>query len=178
MKMQVITCVIGVLLLWGGSACSDPGNSPVLGKTSILRLDLGIAGGAVSGMDVTLANGLRSPGFSASPDGPANGMQHDALVPFFGDAEAASDKADSDGIGFPAGIEWSNLLGRKQGWEFAIDLGFVHHIPPEVEMTAAGRVVLNGPSEEALIRGEKYLGGQLGDFDYYPVLSFGLRYRF
>jgi len=178
MKKLFIAWVIGTLLLWSGDAHSDPGDSPVLGRTSILRLGFGFPGGVASGMAVTMASNFSIYDSSAWLVKRGSGIQQDRFVTLSGDGARTSDQIGSNGTDFPLRVGWLNSLGKNQGWEFAIHLGVVHQIPPEVEMTAAGRIVLNRPSAETLRGSEKQLEEQLGNFDYYPVLSFGLRYRF
>jgi hypothetical protein len=105
-------------------------------------------------------------------------MSSQAFATAFGHGDrGALHTYSADGIS-PGSIGWGSFLDKEQKWELAVDLGVVLQIPPEVEMSAAGRIVLNAPFEEALLYGEKQLGEQLDDFNYYPALFFGLRYRF
>ena len=175
MKKPIVAFVIGALFLWFGSAHADPAESTVLGGTSIFSVDF--SGNVPFGKDVTGANDF-SIYHSVGLGGRRYRIQEDGFVTPTVDGGRTSDPIGSHGFGFPCPVGWLNSPGKNQGWKFAIHLGLVHHIPPEVEMTAAGRILLNGLYEETLVGTEKQLAEQLGNFDYYPILSFGLRYHF
>jgi len=178
MRRCVVIVAIGTLLCWSGFAYPDPGGPHLLDKANVLNMKLGLVGGIVSRIDVSMAGNAMRYDFS-----PWNGQQGKnntltSLGCISDDRDRPISQIDSRGLAFPAGIGWGNPLGEEQKWEFALDMGVVLQIPPEVAMTAAGRLVLNAPFEGALIHGEKQLGAQWDDFGYTPVVTFGFRYRF
>jgi hypothetical protein len=180
MKSRVTICMIGMLLLWSGLGYGDPGGPAILGKTNMLDMTWGLMGSRVSRINVTMAGNTLSYDFSPWRGGQDNDayLRMDSLDPMSGDGDRGFPQFRFAGLASPRGIRWGNPLGKRQKWAFAIEMGVAMEIPPEMGMTAAGRLVLNAPFEDLLIRGEKQLGEQLDDFGYFPVVTFCLRYRF
>ena len=180
MRKRVVTVVIGILLCWWSTAYSAPGDAHMFHNPTVLDIKLGLreGGGVVPWINVNMAGNTLHYDFY-----PWNGQQgNNDLLKGLGcmpdDGDRAIFQNDFRGLASPAGIVWDNPFGKEQKWEFVLDMGVVLQIPPEVAMTAAGRVVLNAPFEAGLIHGEKQFARQWDNFGYSPAVTFGFRYRF
>lgn len=85
-----------------------------------------------------------------------------------------------------AGLGWGNAVAAGRGWGFSFDLGVIFQGEAEVTLTPvlpAGSPINTTPgAREALQilldREEQDIEGDAADYDLYPVVSFGVSYRF
>ncbi|MCK5851218.1 MAG: hypothetical protein KAH23_09910, partial [Kiritimatiellae bacterium] len=76
------------------------------------------------------------------------------------------------------GIGFGNAIDREGRWSFAMDLGVMFQGSPEVDITAH---VLGGDQaalDAALEEEEKEIEDDISGLNIYPVLSFGVSFRF
>jgi hypothetical protein len=86
------------------------------------------------------------------------------------------------------GIGWGNALGRRGALSFAADLGVAFHGAPLTNLSAQGTVTNLSTGQEVdagdqsflqdLLREEENLRRDLERYQYFPVVSVGLLYRF
>jgi hypothetical protein len=82
------------------------------------------------------------------------------------------------------GIGWGNTTRADRRLYYTVDLGVAFHGSPEVELDVGGALAEvvreHGASElnAFLAREERRLEDDLKDLDVFPVVSFGLSYRF
>lgn len=77
------------------------------------------------------------------------------------------------------GIGWGNAVDRDGRWTFSADLGVLFQGDAEAKLTATGTALVNDPEFQAKLAAEEAeLNQSLDDFELYPVLSFGIGYRF
>ena len=76
------------------------------------------------------------------------------------------------------GAGW--LWGRANGGlAWSLDLGLLFQDSPNIELTSTGGTLSNQPQLQAAIAEEEaQLEADLNQFELYPVVSFGLNYRF
>ncbi|MFQ5680546.1 MAG: hypothetical protein ACE5GG_00605 [Candidatus Omnitrophota bacterium] len=77
-----------------------------------------------------------------------------------------------------AGIGWGNPFGREGRWTFVLDLGVMFQGAPNVSLSADGSLSGNAAFQADLAREEENLEDEIGNFEFYPVASFGITYRF
>ena len=71
----------------------------------------------------------------------------------------------------------SSVLGHKQ-WTFSVDLGILYQGEPDVELSASGPVTADATLAANLEKEEQELKDELSNLPFYPVVSFGIAYRF
>ena len=71
------------------------------------------------------------------------------------------------------GVGWGNAAKGK-GLSFGADLGILFQGSPDVKLTATGSVV----TAASLAQEEQDAEGSMSDYDRYPVIAFGLTYKF
>lgn len=76
-----------------------------------------------------------------------------------------------------AGIGYGNAVGQAGNWSFSFDLGVIFQ-SYEVDFSASGPANLIPGFKEDLALEEKDLEEDLDHFNIYPVLMFGVGYRF
>jgi hypothetical protein len=77
------------------------------------------------------------------------------------------------------GIGWGNALGREQKWTVYLDLGVVYQGSPKVNLASTGGSLSSDPTFQAnLVREEQNLEDDLEEFKFYPVIAFGIAYKF
>lgn len=76
------------------------------------------------------------------------------------------------------GIGWGNAVGKDQRWGFVCDLGVVFQGSPDAALVASGPIASDPTFQEDLAREEENLEDDLDFFKYYPVISFGISYKF
>lgn len=81
------------------------------------------------------------------------------------------------------GIGWGDAVDQKGHVTFGLDIGVLYQGSPEASLSAQGTiggqdVNDNAQFREDLRREEEQLNNDLEDFEYYPVISVGLNYRF
>ena len=94
-------------------------------------------------------------------------------------------RVEWDSVAPYAGLGFGNPLGGDGGWSFGLDLGVIFQGEPQVTLTPvfAPGSPLDNPVGRALLRTqldaeERNLEEEFADFDLYPVLAFGVSYRF
>ena len=82
------------------------------------------------------------------------------------------------------GIGWGNTTRGQRRLYYSFDLGVAFHGSPDVDLDVQG-IIADVAREEAsqelrtfLANEEEKLEDELEDFDIFPVVSFGLSYRF
>ncbi len=86
-------------------------------------------------------------------------------------------KLDFDAIAPYLGVGWGNALAANKGWGFNVDLGIMYQGSGNVTLTPTGSgASLVDPNDVALE--EERFEGDIKDFKYYPVFSFGVSYKF
>ena len=86
-------------------------------------------------------------------------------------------------VGFPKiapylGFGFGNALQRPQALSFVLDFGVLFSGIPEVDISASGWNALLPSFQADLAREEQKLEEDLRPFRYYPVIAFGLTFRF
>jgi len=76
------------------------------------------------------------------------------------------------------GIGWGNAVGEDKRWRFVIDLGVVFQGSPRVSLTADGLLAADPAFQADLARERKELAEGLDAFRFYPVVAFGISYKF
>lgn len=94
-------------------------------------------------------------------------------------------KVEWDSVAPYAGLGFGNPFGGDGGWSFGLDLGVIFQGEPQVTLTPvfSPGSPLDTPVGRALLRTqldeeERNLEEEFSDFDLYPVVSFGVSYRF
>lgn len=76
------------------------------------------------------------------------------------------------------GVGWGNAVAKDKGFGFNVDLGVLFQGSPEVTLAATGTAASSGSFQSDLRREEQELEDDLDSFKTYPVVSFGVSYRF
>jgi len=76
------------------------------------------------------------------------------------------------------GVGWGNAVGEDKKFGIVFDLGIVFQGSPDVNLSASGLIALDPTFQRDLAEEEKNLEEEYEDFKYYPVISFGVTYRF
>ncbi len=76
------------------------------------------------------------------------------------------------------GLGWGNAVNDKHRWNFAFDLGVVFQGKPEIDLTATGQLAANPDFMIELERERREIEDSIDAYKYYPVISFGVSYRF
>lgn len=76
------------------------------------------------------------------------------------------------------GVGFGNALKRAQTFSFVFDFGLAWHGFPDVDMSASGWSALLPGFQADLVKEERELEEDLQPLRYYPVIAFGLTYRF
>ena len=87
-------------------------------------------------------------------------------------------KLDFDDVAPYVGVGWGNPFGRKGNLSFNFDLGFMFQGSPKVSVSTNGTLSSNAAFLADLEREKNDLEGDLDDFDIYPVIAFGITYKF
>jgi hypothetical protein len=118
--------------------------------------------------------GLMSNGNELSGSSTSSGLTiGDTIYPDIGlDA-----KLDFDATAPYLGVGWGNALATDRGWGFNVDLGIMYQGSGNVTLTPTGaNASLVDPNDVSLE--EQRFEGDIKDYKYYPVFSFGVSYRF
>jgi hypothetical protein len=77
------------------------------------------------------------------------------------------------------GLGYGNAAGKNGRWHFSFDLGVMFQGEPTVNIEAeASNPILQALLDNDLREEEQDIEEDLSDFKYYPVLSFGISFRF
>lgn len=76
------------------------------------------------------------------------------------------------------GIGWGNPFGKDGDWSIAFDLGIMYQGSPDVSLSANGTLANNAAFKDDIQREINNLEGDIDDYDYYPVISIAVTYRF
>jgi hypothetical protein len=86
-------------------------------------------------------------------------------------------KLDFDNTAPYLGVGWGNALSADRGWGFNVDLGIMYQGSGNVSLMPTGvNAGLVDPADIALE--EQRFEDDIKNYKYYPVLSFGVSYRF
>ena len=94
------------------------------------------------------------------------------------DVGTLSGKIDFNSLAPYAGIGWGNALGEDKRWGLAFDLGVVFQGSPDADLTATGPLAANAAFLAELAKEEQQLQDEVDDYEYYPVVSIGVTYKF
>jgi signal peptidase I len=101
----------------------------------------------------------------------------------FNDVEYTVTRADAE-VSFESfcpylGIGYGNAVGRDGNWHFAFDFGVFYHGTPQVDLTATASDPRLQPLLDADVEAERQdVEDDLEPFVVYPVISFGVSYKF
>lgn len=85
---------------------------------------------------------------------------------------------DVDDVAPYIGIGWGNAVSKDKRWSFVFDLGVIYQGSPEVTLSANGTLA-NDPTFSAELEKERReLEDDLDSYKYYPVIAFGVSYKF
>jgi hypothetical protein len=91
------------------------------------------------------------------------------------DIGTLSGSADVDGIAPYIGIGWGDPMDRSKRWGFYCDFGVAFTDSPDVALSATGAAA--GLAED-LAKERDEIENDLEPFEFYPVLSLGIFFRF
>ena len=77
-----------------------------------------------------------------------------------------------------AGIGWGNAAAQDKHFGFNFDIGVIFQGSPSVRLSSNGTLANDATFQSELRQEEQDLQADLKDFKYYPVISFGISYRF
>ncbi|MCR4337996.1 MAG: hypothetical protein NUV91_09360 [Candidatus Omnitrophica bacterium] len=76
------------------------------------------------------------------------------------------------------GLGWGTPFGKTSNWSVMFDLGVMFQGSPDVDLGATGTLAGNAAFEADLQREEDDFEDDLAIFQFYPVVSIGIAYRF
>ena len=76
------------------------------------------------------------------------------------------------------GIGWGNPVSKNSNWTFFCDIGVVFMGSPNVDIKASGAIASNEIFMTNLEQERKELEDDLASYEYYPVVTLGLSYKF
>jgi hypothetical protein len=77
------------------------------------------------------------------------------------------------------GIGWGNALAKDKGWGFSADLGVLFQGAPRTSMTSSGCTLPDCSQLQSDITAEnRKLNDEVDSFKAYPVIRFGVSYKF
>jgi len=85
---------------------------------------------------------------------------------------------DFDTLAPYVGFGWGNAIGKNTGWSFACDFGVVYQGEPNIELKADGIMASNPIFIQNLERERQDLEKEVKDYKYYPLITFGITYKF
>ena len=77
-----------------------------------------------------------------------------------------------------AGIGYGGAFSDNSNWSFFCDLGVLYQGSPNLSYTADGALSGNPIFEASLEKERKELEDDMSKYEYYPVLSLGVTYKF
>jgi hypothetical protein len=87
-------------------------------------------------------------------------------------------KADFNKIAPYLGIGWSNAAKKDKRWGFFLDIGAMFQGSPKVDLTSDGPLSSDPAFRANLDREKEELKEKFDKFKLYPVVSFGVMFRF
>ncbi len=75
------------------------------------------------------------------------------------------------------GIGYRNAVGKSKRWNFVMDLGAMYQGSSDVTVSATGAAG-NAALQSDIEAERRQLESDLDDFSFYPVISFGVSYKF
>lgn len=94
------------------------------------------------------------------------------------DIGTLSGDVEIDGIAPYIGIGWGNPLDRSKTWGFYCDFGVAFTDSPDVSLSANGALASDPAFQADLAEEKDEIKDYLEPFEFYPVLSVGLYFRF
>jgi len=94
------------------------------------------------------------------------------------DVGTLSGQAEIDGVAPYVGIGWGNPLDRSRRWGLYCDLGVAFTNSPDVSLAANGTLASDPTFQANLAKERQEIEDDLEPFQFYPVISLGLYYRF
>lgn len=76
------------------------------------------------------------------------------------------------------GVGYGNAVGKNKKWNFVFDLGLMYQGSPNVSFAANGTSSGLAAFQSELEAERRQLEEELDDFSFYPVISFGISYKF
>jgi len=89
-----------------------------------------------------------------------------------------SGDAEIDGVAPYLGIGWGNPMDPDRRWGFYCDLGVAFTDSPDVSLAANGTLASDPAFQANLARERQEIEDDLEPFQFYPVISLGLYFRF
>jgi hypothetical protein len=76
------------------------------------------------------------------------------------------------------GIGWGNAVGKNSHLTISFDAGIMFQGTPKVSLNANGPIASDPTFQHDLAEEEAQLKNDIKDFQYYPIVSLGLAYKF
>lgn len=89
-----------------------------------------------------------------------------------------SGDVDIDGIAPYIGIGWGDPMDRDKKWGFYCDFGVAFTDSPDVSLAANGTLASDPTFQANLAKERQEIEDDLEPFEFYPVLSLGIFFRF
>ncbi len=95
-------------------------------------------------------------------------------------ADVGTLKGDIDFNSFAPylGVGYGNAVGKDKTWNFVFDLGVMYQGEPDVSFSTTGALSNDASFLSDLEAERQQLESEIEDFQFYPVLSFGISYKF
>ena len=89
-----------------------------------------------------------------------------------------SGDVEIDGVAPYVGIGWGDPMDRSKRWGFYCDFGVAFTDSPDVTLSANGTLAADAAFQANLARERDEIEDDLEPFEFYPVISLGLYFRF
>ena len=76
------------------------------------------------------------------------------------------------------GLGWGTPFGKGNHWSLALDLGAIYQGSPNVSLSTNGTLASNAAFQADLAREQSNVEDALDSFQFYPVASIGVAYKF
>lgn len=87
-------------------------------------------------------------------------------------------KIDFDEFAPYVGIGWGNPFGKDNNWSISFDLGIMYQGSPDVSLSADGTLANNAAFKDDIAREVSSLESDIDEYEYYPVVSIAVTYKF
>jgi hypothetical protein len=94
------------------------------------------------------------------------------------DIGTLSGDVEIDGIAPYIGIGWGDPMDRSKRWGFYCDFGVAFTDSPDVALSASGTLASDPAFQANLAKERDEIEDDLEPFEFYPVLSLGIFFRF